>query len=252
MDRNRILGLVCGYYLSRFDEAAYERLGYVTKNDTHAALAQVLDVPPNTIKNWRDEFDPIHENPRQGWHQRPMTRSRVRTVDALGHLTEFELYSIVSDFLATPTGNSANELVQAIGNETDDDDQSAEYGLRGPTGHAAEMLFQTYHQNEQLPQAGSLIDCRHEQCGYDYRIESDTGQYFIEIKGLAAASGGISFTNKEWQTALDNGDDYYLVVVKNIDEQPEFVIIQNPANNLDAQMRVYTTIQTSWTSRIAR
>jgi len=252
MERNRILGLICGYYLSKFDSVAYDRLGHDNKNETHAAIARSLDVPPNTIKNWRDEFDPIHDNPRQGWHQRPMTRSRIRTDDALSHLTEFELYSIVFEILHNPVGSSANELVQVIGDETDDSQQQTEYGLRGPTGHAAEKLFEIYHETNQQPLAGALVDCRHEQCGYDYRIDTDSEHYFIEVKGLAAESGGITFTNKEWQTAIDAGDRYYLVVVKNIDELPEYVIIQNPSDDLDAKMRVYTTIQTSWTARIAR
>ena len=250
MERNRILGLICGYYLSRFDDVAYEHLGFNNKNETHAALARSLEVPSNTIKNWRDEFDPIHENPRQGWHQRPMTRSRVRTVDALADLSEFELFSIVSDFLQNPIGASANELVQAIGDETDESEQPPTLALRGPTGYAAEQLFETYHREKQLPFPGKLIDCRHEQCGFDYRLETDSGIYLIEIKGLAADSGGVSFTNKEWETAIEKKDSYYLIVIKNIAQQPEFVTIQNPADSLDAQMRVHTTIQTSWTARI--
>jgi len=252
MERNRILGLVCGYYLSRFDELAYQHLGYGNKTETHVALGQALDVPPKTIQNWRDEFDPIHDNPRAGWHQRPMTCSRARTVDSLRHLSEFELHAIVSDYLANPIGSVANEILQVVGDETEDDETQAEYGLRGPTGHAAEELFQTYHEKKGLPQSGALIDCRHHQCGYDYRIESGAEKYLIEVKGLAAAAGGISFTNREWETAIENGDLYYLIVVKNIAVEPEFVTIQNPANKLDSRMRVYTTIQTSWTSNIAR
>ena len=75
MERNRVLGLVCGYYLSKFDKIAYEHLGYKTQAETHIAIGEILHVLPNTIKNWRDEFDPVHENTRRGWHQRPMARS---------------------------------------------------------------------------------------------------------------------------------------------------------------------------------
>lgn len=221
-------------------------------NETHAKLAMVLGVPPNTIKNWRDEFDPIHDNPRQGWYQRRMGRSRIRTVDALGHLTEYELHSIVADILKNPNGPTANELVRAIGDESDDAEPPMEPGIRGPIGHKAEKLFQAYHATKQLPKSGHLVDCRYDQCGYDFRIESDLEQYFVEVKGIAAESGRISFTNKEWETAIEHGERYFLVVVKNIDDQPEYVTIQNPAKNLAVEIRVYTTIQTGWSARIPR
>ena len=252
MERNRILGLVCGYYLSRFDALAYEHLGFETQNATHEALGTSLDIKPSTIKNWRDEFDPIHQNERKGWYQRPMNRSRVRTVDALSHLSELELFSIVSDFIRAPDGDSANELIQVIGDDTAVESDQREYGLRGPTGHAAEQHFERYHQQHGLPHAGTLVDCRHDQCGYDYRIETESEIYFVEVKGLATDSGGISFTNREWLTAQENGMRYFLVVVKNISEKPEFVTIQNPGVELNPTMRVYTTIQTSWSARIAR
>ena len=83
MERSHVLGMVCGYYLSRFDVAAYQRLGHGSQRATHDALAAALDVQSASIKNWRDEFDPVHDNDRQGWHRREMAPSRKRAISWL-------------------------------------------------------------------------------------------------------------------------------------------------------------------------
>ena len=54
MQRSHVLGMICGYFLSRFDRRAYERLGYPNQQAAHDALGAALDVPPESIKNWRD------------------------------------------------------------------------------------------------------------------------------------------------------------------------------------------------------
>ena len=109
MERNRVLGMICGYYLSRFDEEAYARLGYATQQDTHEALGQTLGVPAESIKNWRDEFDPVHENTRQGWHKREMYPSRRRAIEILETLSGNELFDLVQAITTSPLGIEADE-----------------------------------------------------------------------------------------------------------------------------------------------
>ena len=106
MQRSHVLGMICGYFLSRFDRRAYERLGYPNQQAAHDALGAALDVPSESIKNWRDEFDPVHDNPRRGWHRREMNPSRRRTIEALGDRSEDELYGLVMAVMADPAGRS--------------------------------------------------------------------------------------------------------------------------------------------------
>ena len=40
MKRNHILGMACGYYLSRFDAEAYRSLGLGNQQETHRARAR--------------------------------------------------------------------------------------------------------------------------------------------------------------------------------------------------------------------
>ncbi|HQL50012.1 MAG TPA: hypothetical protein PLR91_02355 [Kiritimatiellia bacterium] len=120
MKRNHILGMACGYYLSRFDAEAYRSLGLGNQQETHRALARALSVPGRSIRNWRDEFDPIHDNDRMGWHKREMAPSRVRMVELLGGYSQVELLALVEDAIRTPTGPAAVRFLDSSwGNDSD-------------------------------------------------------------------------------------------------------------------------------------
>lgn len=246
MERQNVFGMICGYYLSRFDEDAYARFGHNTQSATHGALAESLGVPAGSIKNWRDEFDPVHDNPRQGWYKREMYTSRKRIIEAFAELSEPELFVIVSLILAQPNGKSATEIVASLAQDkADADDTSGTYVLRGPTGVKAESAFIEFHTQTGQPITGDLRDCRHDQCGYDFAIDTPA-LVAIEVKGLSGQSGGVSLTDKEWRVAQQMGDRYYLAVVRNVGSTPEISLIQNPAARLDPSMRLYTTVQVSW------
>ena len=250
MERQNILGMICGYYLSRFDQQAYTHLGYGNQGETHRILGRLLAVPPDSIKNWRDEFDPVHDNPRQGWHKREMHVSRKRVIEALADLSESELFSIISTIVQVPKGQVAADLVASFGDadtNENDLDSVAGYGLRGLTGFKAEQIFAEYHARVAQPVVGHLHDRRHDQCGYDFEIESEIHRVAVEVKGLAGLSGGISFTDKEWQVAQAMGNRYFLAVIRNVASEPEVSLVQNPATIFQPKMRLYTTIQVSWT-----
>jgi hypothetical protein len=247
MERRQILGMACGYFLSRFDQIAYNSLGYGTQQATHDALGRALDVAPESIKNWRDEFDPVHDNPRRGWHGREMYASRRRTIEALGDLSHDELLGLIHTIISESTGNTADVLASAIG---DEDSRGANrvggYGLRGPTGLQAEKAFEQHHAKHGMPSNGRLVDRRHEQCGYDYEIVGESASVYVEVKGLGGDAGGITFTDKEWRTLKTLGNKYFLVVVRRAGFQPVVSTIQDPFSYVKAQMRTYTTVQIGW------
>ena len=244
---SHVLGMVCGYYLSRFDEEAYASLGYGTQQATHEALGAALGVAPTSIKNWRDEFDPVHDNPRRGWAGREMYPSRRRTIEALGDMTHSELLSLVRTFIAEPSGPVAREVLGVLGDAGGEDaDDANAYGLRGPTGVKAENAFVAYHAQHAVPIRGRLIDCRWDQCGYDFEIQGESQSAFVEVKGLCGDSGGVTFTDKEWVTAKRLGDAYYLAIIRRAGAAAQVTLIRNPFGKLQAKMRTVTTIQTAW------
>ncbi len=248
MERRNVLGMICGYYLSRFDQDAYARFGGDSQSATHKAIAGPLSVPAESIKNRRDEFDPVHDNPRQGWHTREMYTSRKRVIEAFAELSEPELFAIVSSILTQPAGESAGVIVAQLAADSDEANDGTEtFSLRGPTGAKAEAAFIDYHCQTRLPAIGELRDCRYDQCGYDFAIDTKDALIAVEVKGLSGQTGGLSLTGKEWQVAKDMGDLYFLAVVRNVGSQPDVSLIQNPASLLTPAMRVYTTLQVSWT-----
>lgn len=249
MNRNRRLAMIVAYYLSRFDKEGVTKLGYGTLNQAFEDISEILDVKRNTLKNWRDEFDPIHPF-RKGWYQRPMSPSRVRVVEALQDLDEFAIRQIVIEIINNTQFRESAEtdnLTSFIGDEVKPK-RRVSFILRGPTGKKAEDYFVNwFNSSTEKPISGKLTDMRYMGCGYDYEITSGSEKNCIEVKGLASDTGGILFTNKEWVTAIEKEDKYFLALVSNLDKKPLLTLIQNPARKLRAEKKIYTTIQISWT-----
>lgn len=244
MKRSHILGMVCGYFLSRFDRDAYDNLGFGNQDETHAGIGRLLGVPAASVKNWRDEFDPVHDNHRRGWGRRPMYPSRTRAIEALEGLDEYELLDLVRAVTGSPEGPHSSWVVKALQPTVGEEDQAG--SSRAKTGLDAELAFMALHNDEKLPLDGRLVDKRHDGCGFDFEIRAEPVVAAIEVKGLAGNEGGICLTSKEWATANRLGDAYFLVVVRNASEDPSFQVIQNPCAKVKPKQRMYTTIRTDW------
>jgi ABC-type Fe3+/spermidine/putrescine transport system ATPase subunit len=46
--------------------------------------------------------------------------------------------------------------------------------------------------------------------------------------------------------AREMGDSYFLAMVRNVATEPDVSLLRNPADQLSAKMRTYTTVQTDW------
>ena len=233
MKRENSLALIVAYYLSRFDREGYQNLGFETLTGGHEAIGNRLDVNPNTVKNMRDEFDSIHDNPRVGWYQREIRPSRQQVVDAFQDLGEFEIRGIVQKILESGVDGDFEDLEQIVDDLTEGTDDAenigAQYIVRGPTGRAAEEFYTEFHRQSGLPRSGELIDTRDEGCGYDFMILSEDKNTYIEVKGLKSALGGMLFTAKEWEMATQFGEDYFVALVRDLDNDARVELIQNPA-----------------------
>lgn len=245
MEINHKLSLYITYYLSRYDTKALDNLGYSSWKDAFSDISEKMEVNIHSVKNWRDEFDPIHGF-RAGWHQRPMSPSRKRVVRALEGLTEEEIRNIVIDILnGTIKEDPVNleELLNIVSEKMQEDNSS--FILRGITGKKAEVFFIEHHKMYSKPINGTLIDTRDKGCGYDFEIINKNSHY-IEVKGITDESGGVLLTNKEWEVAKRAKDKYYLAVVTNLNNKPEITFIQNPASKLKPNKNFVTTIQIHW------
>lgn len=66
-------------------------------------------------------------------------------------------------------------------------------------------------------------------CRYDFKL-STSPNYMFEVKGL-----------------LKRGDNYILVLINNIEQEPEINVIQNPYRLLSPTRNIYETIAVNWT-----
>jgi hypothetical protein len=246
MEHNHKLGLYISYYLARFNEIAYQNLGFGNQKETHKRIGDLLGVKPQTVQNWRDEFDPLFGH-RAGWYQRPMNPSRVQVVQALADMDEPQIFEIVRDILSD-NSNFENDdfepLIRILA--ANDKKSNIKFVLRTSTGRAAEEFFINYFSENRIPANGKLIDCRDLGVGYDFRIEGEKQNCYIEVKGLTDYSGGIIFTSKEWMVAKSKGENYFLCIVSNISVKAEIIFIQDPAAKLNPKKNIYTSIQINW------
>lgn len=104
--------LILAYFLSRMDSKGIQELGYKNFATAFKELGKLLERKPATIKNMRDEFDPYFDNPRAGWYQRPLRKSRQIVFDTFADITDEELIlhikHIISEHKRKTTGSDNN------------------------------------------------------------------------------------------------------------------------------------------------
>jgi hypothetical protein len=118
--------ILAGLYLSKFDKAGLKKLGFDTFAEAYNVLGYAVGAPPASIKNYRDEFDPLFSNPRKGWHKRPTRDHGLKVLNEYKDL-DIELFSGLIISLAgagAGAGESAKSEVQADDEQLDDDNTS--------------------------------------------------------------------------------------------------------------------------------
>ena len=63
--------ILTGLYLSKYDSVGMRKLGFESFVEAFNVIGYALGEKPASIKNYRDEFDPLFPNKRKGWHKRP-------------------------------------------------------------------------------------------------------------------------------------------------------------------------------------
>jgi len=94
MTEENHLALIVALFLSKFDTDSYKALGYKSWTQALADIGDRLGVKPNTIKQIREQFDPLFPNSRVGWHQRPLSPTRIRVIEEFGGLS-FDAYAML-------------------------------------------------------------------------------------------------------------------------------------------------------------
>jgi len=241
--------ILSGLYLSKYDVLGLKNLGFDNFVEAFNVIGYALGSKPASIKNYRDEFDPLFPNQRKGWHKRP-TRDYCRTVYEEYKGLDFESFTgLVQSFF----GFDQNAWSESAPTEQQDDGASS-FAQRLITGLAAERYFESIHADLPEFKGYQLQNTTRYGCGFDFRLRIEPNhQDFlaVEVKGLKDQNGSLSMTPKEYDVASKLKERFYLFVVKNFRESPSHMLFQNPlTSGLNFRRTERITVQVSWLTTV--
>lgn len=238
--------LVVGYAMSRLDTEYFRYREVRNWRAAYDEASRALDVRAISIRNLRDEFDPFHANSRRGWHKRKIHPSRQRVLEDLRDLSNDALMALVERILLRDEEATA-EAVDSLAAVPRTAQNVAERLL---TGKRAEDFFLDHCETLIGVKRKALLDCRQAACGFDFTVEGRL-ELGIEVKGLKPVKGDILFTDREWTEANTRRENYWLVVIGNLDVDPLGRVIHDPHRVLKANCFYQVAVAAIWKSRVA-
>jgi len=235
--------IICGLFLSKFDSEGLAALGFGTFKEAFNVFGLAINAKSASIKNYRDELDPLFPNTRQGWHKRKL-REHCQKIYETYHSYDLEYMALL---VSNITGCSLTADTEVENSE------SETFAKRLLTGRAAENYFLANYRAEPEFESSDVVDVTQSGCGFDFRVLQDVISPFkaVEVKGIRQKKGGIALTNKEHLIADTFGDRYYLYIVKNFDEEPYAEKYCNPLRaGIDFKRLERKVIQISWSAKL--
>lgn len=235
--------------MSKFDADGLRHLGFDNFKEAFNVIGLALGVPPASIKNYRDEFDPLFPNSRQGWHKRT-TREYCKTI--YNDLKDCDMHTLSKILKQSLYKNPEIDLLIEQATETDYYNKDSSFAKRLVTGQAAEKYF-----INQFPKMENFIGYTMEDtttlgCGFDFKLSAHTENFLaIEVKGINELHGTISLTQKEHSIAKILGERYYLFVVRNFKDSPFYELYNNPlSSDLSFSKTERKITQTTWSATL--
>jgi hypothetical protein len=240
--------ILVGLYLSKYDSLGLKRLGFESFTEAFNAIGYALGSKPASIKNYRDEFDPLFPNRRKGWHKRKTRNYCLKVFEDYKSLDLHSFTGLVESFVGYDE-NAWSEV------RTRDKPRSGQSGFaqRLITGLAAEQYFESVQPTLSEFRGYAVQNTTRLGCGYDFRLETAPNKDYlvVEVKGLKAVKGSLSLTPKEHEIATALKDRFFLFVVKNFRESPFHEIFQNPlSGGLRFRKKEMVTVQVSWLANV--
>jgi hypothetical protein len=238
--------ILAGLYLSKFNSDGLRALGFDSFVEAFNVIGSALGVRPASVKNYRDEFDPLFPNTRKGWHKRP-TRDYCKAVyDAFGGLNLEDFTNFLKQVIYRD--HDLGALVEEVERKQGDD---RSFAKRLITGQAAEQYFKSKYKEIGIFKGFDLEDTTRLGCGFDFKLFTPGVFYGIEVKGLSGPSGGIALTSKEHSVASILKARFFLFVVKNFKENPFHELYRDPLNGKLVFARTeQRVLQINWTAKL--
>lgn len=240
--------ILAGLYLSKFDFEGLKYLGFDNFTEAFNVIGLAMGVSPMSVKNYRDEFDPLFPNERKGWHKRAIRKYCKDIYDTFHTLNLADFSSLLKDIIYKD--HDLDVLMEEIAKSEGDKESS--FAKRLITGQAAEQYFKDNFLSIDLFKGYSFEDTTKVGCGFDFKlVAEDRNLYFgVEVKGLNEIKGNIALTNKEHTVAGLLKNRYFIFVVKNFREKPLHNIYQDPLSVMNFKRIENTVTQISWNTPV--
>lgn len=98
--------ILVGLHLSKYDSLGLKRLGFDSFIEAFNVIGYALGSRPASIKNYRDEFDPLFPNRRKGWRKRKTREYCVKVFEEYRRLDLESFTGLVKSFV----GDDENAL----------------------------------------------------------------------------------------------------------------------------------------------
>ena len=239
--------ILVGLYLSKYDSVGLKRLGFDSFIEAFNVFGYAMGSKPASIKNYRDEFDPLFPNKRKGWHKRKTRNYCLSVFEEYKGLDLESFTGLIESFFGyDENSRSQSETKKKSGGES-------HFAQRLITGMAAERYFESVRSSLLEFNGYTAQNTTSLGCGYDFRLESEPAKDFlaVEVKGLNGVRGTLSLTPKEHEIASALTDRFFLFVVSNFRESPFHEIFRNPLSSvLKFRKKERVVVQVSWLARI--
>lgn len=239
--------ILVGLYLAKYDTLGLKRLGFENFTEAFNVIGYAMASKPASIKNYRDEFDPLFPNRRKGWHKRKTRSYCLKVFEDYKSLDVESFTGLIKSFVGY------DESVWSELQAKEKPNVQSNFAQRLITGLAAERYFESVRPNLPEFKGYAVQNTTALGCGYDFRLEIERSNDFlaVEVKGLQDVTGTLSLTPKEHELATELKDRFFLFVVKNFRESPFHEIFQNPlSSRLRFTKKERVIVQVSWFANV--
>lgn len=237
--------ILIGLYLAKYDKKGIEILGFSGFAEAFNILGLSIGAKPASLKNYRDEFDPLFPNERMGWRNRPIRDYCKVFYDEFSGLDFKSFNKLIKSFVLKDF--DVEEIVERVEKK----DKTETVAKRLVTGEAAEEYFKKNYRNVSDFNQFELKDTTNLACGFDFKLSNNSYFYCVEVKGLSGSSGSVSLTEKEFDIAKTYTKQFCLFVVLNFAEKPYHNYIYDPLNSQLKFKKIERQVtQTNYTTTI--
>src|ERR1700731_2999318 len=158
--------ILVGLYLSKYDLLALRQLGFGSFVEAFNVIGYALSSKPASIKNYRDEFDPLFPNRRKGWHKRQTRDYCLKMFREYKNLDLEGFTGLIQSFAGYD-----ESVWSEIESKEERGSRTSQFAQRLITGLAAEQYFESVQSGLSEFKGYAVQNTTRLGCRYDFRLD---------------------------------------------------------------------------------